>query len=102
MKLDVKCAEREIAGKSPARIDLDTAATWAARAVVYRRAAERADAAGGGAGNNTRNGSCELWAGYDDARHEALEHAGTGDESGRSVKAVAQAIDDACRPRRRR
>ena len=93
MRLDVKRAEREIASKTQARIDRDTAATWAARAVAYRRAAERADAAG--------RSSCKLWKGYDDARHEAIEHAGSADESGRTVKAVVQAIDAGARRRRR-
>lgn len=96
MRLDVDAALREVRGKTMAEIDRATAATWAARAAAYKILAERADAAGGE--------SCELWAGYDDARHEALEHAGTSDPSGRTVKEAARAIEravaDAARRRR--
>lgn len=84
----------EVRAKNMAQIDRDTARTWAARAAAYKSLAMRAEASG--------DDARDIWSKYEDARHEALEHAGMADPSGRTVKAVARAIEEATRPRRRR
>lgn len=70
-------ADREIASKTLTQIHVETADTWAKRAVAYRKAAER-----GGASNSF------LWQGFDDARHEALEHAALAEDGGKTVKRI--------------
>lgn len=93
IRLSLAAATREAAAKTPEQVNLETAATWAARAVARRAEAERA-----------RPGSaeaCDAWRAYDDARHEALEHAALAGDGGASVAAVEAAIEE-CFPKTRR
>lgn len=71
-----------------AQVQRQTAWTWAKRAIRYRRYAER---------DGER---CEWWARYDDARHEALEHAALVGDRGKTVARVQAKVDEA--PKRRR
>jgi hypothetical protein len=82
-------ALREIRSKSQARINLDTANTWAARAIAYRTEARRAERELGRASAK----ACEAWKGFDDARHEALEHASLVGDGGKTVGRIERLID---------
>lgn len=93
IRLPLAAAAREAATKTPERVNLETAATWAARAVAWRARAERAEAGS--------EEACEAWRAYDDARHEALEHAALAGDGGASVAAVEAAIEAASAPRKR-
>lgn len=86
-------AVREIATKSQAQINIETAKIWAARAIAYRQEAKKADAQG------LSEKACESWRGFDDARHEALEHAALAGDMGKTVGRIERLID---RKRRRR
>ena len=84
--LDVEAEERRIAKASPARLQLETAATWVARAAAFARLAAREERAG-------RNAqAAKAAAQRDDALHEALEHAALADASGRAVAQVRAAF----------
>ena len=68
-----------------ARVQRDTAQQWAARARRYRRLAVRTCGAA----------QCEWWRRFDDARHEALEHAALVGDHGRMVARIQRIIDRA-------
>lgn len=85
-------ASREILSKSPEQIHIKTARTWAARAIAYRKEAKKAE------GNGSEK-ACELWRGFDDARHEALEHAALAGDGGKMVGRIERLMD--CKGRRR-
>src|SRR6266403_953682 len=62
MKLDLEAARKELKDKTETQIEEETAAKWAARAIVcYEKCAE--------------GGSVEMFSRGDDNYHEALEHA---------------------------
>ena len=91
--MTLTAAAREIATKSLRQIHVETAKTWADRALVYRRKAERADK------NGLSEVACKHWRNFDDARHEALEHAALAEDEGKTVGRIERRID---RKRRRR
>lgn len=66
-----------------AQVQRETALTWAKRAIRYRVRAERECGAE----------QCEWWRRYDDARHEALEHAALVGDSGKTVARVQAMVD---------
>lgn len=68
-------AAQEVRVKTLKQIHVETADTWAKRALAYRAEAERTD-------------NCEAWKGYDDSRHEALEHAALAEDGGQTVKKI--------------
>lgn len=78
-------AAREISEKSAIQINKETANTWAARAIAYSTAAKEAEPGSGRA--------AELLRGYDDARHEALEHAALAEDYGKTVGRIERIID---------
>lgn len=77
-------ARSEAAGASAKDVEVETAWTWAARAVARAEAAERS----GGT-------SCDAWREYEDALHEALEHAALVRDGGRTLRAVERAVSRA-------
>lgn len=84
-------AVREIAAKSKAQIHLDTAKTWTARAIAYLRKTLR---------TTDPVEKAEAQQGFDDAKHEAMEHAALTEDHGVTLRRVEREIDRA--PRRRR
>ncbi len=68
---------------SEAQVQRQTTWTWAKRAIRYRKRAERES------GERRR----EWMRRFDDARHEALEHAALVGDSGKTVARVQAAID---------
>ena len=84
--LDVDAEERRIAKASPARLQLETAATWVSRAAAFARLAAREKRAG------RASHAARAAAQRDDALHEALEHAALADPSGKAVARVRAAF----------
>jgi hypothetical protein len=70
-----------------AQVQRDTAQTWVKRAIRYRKRAERDGA------------QCEWWRRFDDARHEALEHAALVGDRGKTVARVQAMVDRETRRR---
>lgn len=68
---------------SDAQVQRATARTWAQRAIRYRKRAEKTCGAA----------QCEWWRRFDDARHEALEHAAVVGDHGKTVARVQAMID---------
>ncbi len=64
-----------------AQVQRETALTWVRRAIRYRKYAERDGA------------QCEWWRRFDDARHEALEHAALVGDHGKMVVRVQAMVD---------
>ena len=78
-RVSARSALHEVTTKSAAAIDRATAYRWASRALAcYTKF------------SSTRRINWLLRA--EDARHEALEHAGTSDPSGRLVRAIARQL----------
>lgn len=65
------------------QVQRSTALTWVKRAIRYRRRAERA----------CGEKRCEWWSRYEDARHEALEHAALVGDRGKMVARVQAMVD---------
>lgn len=74
-----------------AQVQRETALTWARRAIRYRKRAEREYGAA----------QCEWWRRFDDARHEALEHAALVGDRGKMVARVQATVDGTRKSRRR-
>ena len=80
-------AAREIAQKSLRQIHIETAKSWARRAIAFYRAAENSP------GQKMKIIKCRQ--GYDDARHEALEHAALAEDNGKTVSKIEKMINRA-------
>jgi hypothetical protein len=92
--VDVDAEERRVGKSSPARLQLETAATWVARAAAFARLAASHEKAGRTAK------AAQAAAQRDDALHEALEHAALADSTGRAVSRVRPAFRAARRRKR--
>lgn len=69
---------------SNAEVQRATALLWTGRALRYRRRALRA----------CGFTQCEWWRRFDDARHEALEHAALVGDHGRMAARVQRMVDE--------
>lgn len=66
-----------------AQVQRSTALIWVKRALRYRKHAER----------ECGEKRCEWWSRYEDARHEALEHAALVGDRGKMVAHVQAMVD---------
>jgi hypothetical protein len=93
--MNLRSADREVASKSDATIELETAKKWAARAIAAYRMF-------------VRNGARGYFERYVNYKHEAIEHAATVEDHGRTAGRVQREIERRIReinydgPRRRR
>lgn len=81
---DIKEAIKEVKEKTKQQVDIDTAHKWANRAIACLLIAKQ-----------TEEGKERLkWIDFaDDYRHEALEHAATADDDGKTLKEVVAKIE---------
>lgn len=93
--VDVDAEERRLARMSPRRMQFETAANWIAKAAAFARIAATHEKAG------RTTAAAEAVAQRDDALHEAVEHAGLADPTGRAVAQVQPAFRAAVRRKTR-
>ena len=90
--MSLAAARKEVASKTDRQIERETAANWAARAIAcYERAAKL-------------DGDARLnwFHRATDYHHEALEHAATACDRGRTLKKIERQLDKAARRARRK
>lgn len=85
-KLDVDEATKEVKSKSKQQIDIETAYKWASRSIACLQIQKQ----------TTDPKEKVHWADLaDDFRHEAMEHAATSDDGGKTLKEVTELMDKA-------